>query len=164
MKVFRSTEIKLTGAFFLVAGLFGFFTFVGMVFPLDSLISFLNIFPTVLYGLAAYSGYLLLLKENVRGIEIGRLVIILQVINFHVAGLGYLFVTGAYVFIGFANFDFGLNFGVDNTFAINLTEGTGVVIFRVNILALAIFIYLNRVLDKIYDRQEGQDEEAVLKK
>ncbi len=153
MKAFKTTEIKLIGAFFLVAGLFGFFSFLGMIFPIDNLISFLNIFPTVLYGLTVYSGYLLLLKENVKGIEIGRVVIVLQIIQFHIAGLGYLFVTGAYLSAGFVNFNFGLNFGFENTFTINLSEDTSNVIFRVNILALAVFIYLTKVMNKIYDEQ-----------
>src|SRR5688572_5363326 len=121
MKDFRTTEIKLIGAFFLVAGLFGLFTFLGLIFPLDSIISILNIFPTVLFALTLYSGYLLLLKENVKGLEIGRAVIALQIIHFHIAGVGYLFVTGVYIFVGFANLDFALTFGLENTFTVNIS-------------------------------------------
>ena len=154
MKEFKTIEIKLVGAFFLVAGLFGLFTFLGLIFPLDNFISFLNILPTILFGLTVYSGYLLLLKENVRGLEIGRAVIAVQIIQFHIAGLGYLFVTGAYIFVGFANLNFALNFGLDNTFTINLSDDTSNVVFRVNILALAIFIYLTKVMNRIYDSQE----------
>ena len=157
MKAFRTTEIKLVGAFFLVAGLFGLFTFLGMVFPLDNLMSLVNIFPTVLFGLTVYSGYLLLLKENVKGLEIGRAVIALQIIHFHIAGVGYLFVTGAYIFLGFSNLNFGLNFGLENTFTINISEESDNILFRINILALAVFIYLTKVMDKIYDEQELQE-------
>jgi hypothetical protein len=157
MKEFRTTEIKLVGAFFLVAGLFGLFTFLTFVFPLDNLISVLNIFPTVLFGATVYSGYLLLLKEDVQGLEIGRAVIALQIIQFHIAGLGYLFVTGAYIFVGFANLDFAMNFGLENTFNINLSDDSSNIVFRINILALAIFIYLTKVMNKIYDYQEFQE-------
>jgi hypothetical protein len=157
MKEFKTTEIKLIGAFFLVAGLFGLFTFLALIFPLDNFISFLNIFPTILFGMTVYSGYLLLLKENVKGLEIGRAVIALQIIQFHIAGLGYLFVTGAYVFVGFANLNFAMNFGLENMFAINLSDDSSNIVFRVNILALAIFSYLTRVMNKIYDDQEFQD-------
>jgi len=100
---------------------------------------------------------LLLLKENVRGLEIGRAVIALQIIQFHVAGLGYLFVTGAYIFVGFANLNFALNFGLENTFTINLSDDTSNVVFRLNILALAIFIYFTGVMNKIYDNEELQE-------
>jgi len=157
MKAFRTTEIKLVGAFFLVAGLFGLFTFLRMVFPLDNLMSLVNIFPTVLFGLTVYSGYLLLLKENVKGLEIGRAVIALQIIHFHIAGVGYLFVTGAYIFLGFSNLNFGLNFGLENTFTINISEESDNILFRINILALAVFIYLTKVMNKIYDEQELQE-------
>jgi len=157
MKEFRTTEIKLIGAFFLVAGLFGLFNFLTLIFPLDNLIGLINIFPTLLFGMTVYSGYLLLLKENAKGLEIGRAVIILQIIQFHIAGLGYLFVTGAYIFIGFANLNFGMNFGLENTFTINLSDDTSNIVFRINILALAIFIYLTRVMNKIYDNQELEE-------
>ena len=154
MKEFRTTEIKLIGAFFLVAGLFGLFTFLTIIFPLDNIVSLINIFPTILFGLTLYSGYLLLLKENVKGLEIGRAVIALQIIHFHIAGVGYLFVTGVYAFLGFANLDFGLKFGLDNTFVINLSEETDLILFKINILALGIFIYLTKVMNKIYEEQE----------
>jgi hypothetical protein len=157
MKEFKTTEIKLVAAFFLVAGLFGLVTFSGLIFPLDNLARLLYIFPTVLFGLAVYSGYLLLIKEDIKGVEIGRAVIALQIIQFHIAGLGYLFVTGAYVFVGFENLNFGLNFGLENTFLINLSEDTSNVVFRVNVLAVGIFIYLTRMLNKFYDQQEIQD-------
>ncbi len=154
MNEFRTTEIKLIGAFLLVAGLFGLFAFLALNSSPDNLVNLLNIFPTILFGLTVYSGYLLLLKENVKGLEIGRAVIALQIINFHIAGLGYLFVTGAYIFVGFTNLNFALNFGLANTFIINLSEDTSNVVFRLNILALAIFIYLTRVINKIFDDQE----------
>lgn len=157
MKEFRTTEIKAIGAFFLVAGLFGLFRFLVLIFPLDNLVSLVNLFPTVLYGLTVYSGYQLLFKENIKGLEIGRAVIILQIINFHIAGLGYLFVTGAYIFVGFTNLNFALNFGLENTFLINLSDDTSNVVFRVNILALAIFIYLTKVMNKIYENEELQE-------
>jgi hypothetical protein len=157
MKEFRTTEIKLVGAFFLVAGLFGLFTFLGVIFPLDNFISFVNLFPTLLFGLTVYSGYLLLIKENVKGLEIGRAVIALQIIQFHIAGLGYFFVTGAFIFVGFQNLNFAMNFGLQNTFTINLSEDTSNVLFKVNILALAIFFYLTRVMNKIYEKQELQE-------
>lgn len=139
MKQFKTPEIKLIGAFLLVAGLYGLCTFVDLVFPLDNFISVLNIFPTILFGLTVYAGYLVLLKEDVKGLEIGRAVIALQVIQFHIAGIGYLFVTGAYVFFGFANLHFALTFGLENTFLINLTDDTSDVVFRLNILALTFF-------------------------
>lgn len=152
MKEFKTTEVKLIGAFFLVAGLFGLFNFLSLIFPLDNLISFLNIFPTILFGMTVYSGYLLLLKEDVRGLEIGRAVVALQIIQFQIAGLGYFFVTGVYIFVGIVNFKFALNFGMDNTFLINLSESTDTT-FRINILAFAIFVYLTRVLNKIFDEE-----------
>ncbi len=158
MNIFKSTEIKLIGAFFLVGGLFGFITFIGMIFPLNNFISFLNLFSTLFFALTFYSGYLLLLKENENGLEIGRAVIALQIIQFHIMGIGYLFVTGGYIFAGFNNINFGVTFGLENTFVINFSEETSNFIFRVNILALGIFIYLTRIIKKIDDERERQEE------
>lgn len=157
MKEFKTTEIKLVGAFFLVAGLFGFVTFLGVIFPLNELGKLLYILPAVLFGLAVYSGYLLLIKENIKGIEIARAVIALQMIQFHIAGLGYLFVTGAFLFVGFENANLGFNFGLESVFSVTLSEDTSNVVLRINILAVGIFFYLTKTLNKFYDDQEIRD-------
>jgi hypothetical protein len=163
MKTLRTTEIKLVGAFFLVAGLFGFFTFVSIALPLVDLVSILNLFPTLLFALTLYSGYLLLLKENPKGLEIGRAVVALQIIQFHIGGLGYLFVTGVYIFIGFVNLDFATTVGIENTFHVNLSDDTSNVAFRLNILALGVFIYLTRVIKKIQDEEDIREALEELK-
>jgi hypothetical protein len=157
MKEFKTTEVKLIGAFFLVAGLVGLFTFLGLIFPMDNLVSLINLFPTILFGLTVYAGYLLLIKDSVKGLEIGRAIIALQIVNFHIAGVGYLFVTGAYIFVGFTNLNFALSFGMESAFIINLSDDTSNVAFRLNILALPIFIYMTRVIDRFYDIQESKE-------
>lgn len=103
----------------------------------------------MLFALALYSGYLLLLKENTKGLEIARALVAMQIVNFNIAGIGYLFVTGVYIFIGFFNNDFGMNFGLGNTFHITVLDETTSVVFRMNILALGAFIYLTRVIGKL---------------
>ena len=158
MEKFKSTEIKLIGAFFLVAGLFGFFRFLILIFPIDNFVSLFNLFPTMLYGLTLYSGYLLLIKEDEKGLEIGRAVISLQIINFNIAGLGYVFITGAYLFFGFRNLNVHLNFGLDNIFLVNLYEESADFIFNINILALGVFLYLSRTLSKIEREKEIREE------
>lgn len=160
MEQFKTIEIKVIGAFFLVGGLFGFYTFLGIIFPLNNLISFLNIFPTILFGLALYSGYLLLIKEDEKGLEIGRAVDALQILKFTIVGVSYVFITGAYVFVGFTNIDFGLNFGLDNTFHIGLMDETDFLELRVNILALSAFIYLTKLLKRLDDGREMMTEET----
>ena len=161
MKELKTREIKLFGAFFLVAGLFGLYTFLGLVFPLDDLVSVLNIFPTVLFGLALYSGYLLLIQENAKGLEIGRAVIALQVVHFQIAGIGYLFVTGPFIFVGFANLNFGMNIGLDNTFTVHISDAATDVVFRINILALSIFLYLTRLIRKMDEKEELQESVGI---
>lgn len=145
----NSTEIKLVGAFFLVGGLTGFIYFLAAVFPINGLISFLYIIPTFLYGLTFYSGYLLLIKNDISGMEIGRAIIALQIIHFAIAGVEYVFVTGAHISIGFINWHFVFNFGLDNKFLISLYDESSNFLFKVNLLALAIFIYLSRTLTKL---------------
>ena len=157
MKALRTTEIKLVGAFFLVAGLFGFFTFISIALPLVDLVSILNLFPTLLFALTLYSGYLLLLKENPKGLEIGRAVVALQIIQFNIGGLTYVFFTGAYVTVGFVNLDFGMRFGLENTFQINLLDDTSNLVLHLNILALGIFIYLTKAINKIHDEEDMQE-------
>jgi hypothetical protein len=156
MKALRTTEIKIIGAFLLVSGLLGFFVFLPRVFPLDNLISFLSMFPTFVFGLTFYAGYLLLLKEDERGLEIGRSVVAMQLLNFKIGGLGYSFITGAYVFFGFVNLHGGLNFGLETEFTVALSEDS-TFIFRINILALAVFIYLTRTMRKIEERIEYEE-------
>jgi hypothetical protein len=145
------------GLYFWFGGVLGFLTFLRLLLSLNDLTSFLNIFPTLLFGLTLYSGYLLILKENEKGLEIGRAVIALQIIHFHIAGIGYLFVTGVYIFIGFSNAAFGINFGLDNTFLMNITDDTDRFTFRINVLALAIFIYLTKVMHKINEESTTND-------
>jgi hypothetical protein len=154
----RSTEVKLIGAFFLVAGVWGFVVFLSRIFPLNNFLSFLNIFPTVLFGLTFYSGFLLLLKEDNKGLEIGRAIIAVQIINFNIAGLEYLFVTGAYIFCGFTNLKFAIKFGFENTFWIGIYDEPTNFVLRLNILALAVFLYLSRTIRIIDIETEAQDE------
>jgi hypothetical protein len=156
MKALRTTEIKIIGAFFLVSGLLGFFLFLPRIFPLDNLISFLSIFPTFVFGLTFYAGYLLLLREDERGLEIGRSVVAMQLLNFKIGGLGYSFITGAYIFFGFVNLNGGLNFGLETEFSVTLSDDSPF-IFRINILALAVFIYLTRTMRKIEGRIESEE-------
>ncbi len=158
MNTFKTTELKLIGAFFLVAGLYGFITFLGIIFPLNGFVSFFNLFPTLLYALTLYSGYLILLKEDEKGLEYGRAVIALQIVQFHILGVGYLFITGGYIFIGLTNLNFGINFGLDNTFVINLSEETNNFQLRLNVLAFAIFMYLSKVMNKIENQRVVQEE------
>ena len=112
----------------------------------------------MLYGLTLYSGYLLLIKEDEKGLEIGRAVISLQIINFNIAGLQYVFITGAYLFFGFRNINVHLNFGLENTFLIKLYNESQDFVFNINILALGVFLYLSRTLSKIEDEKEIQEE------
>lgn len=149
MNSLRTTEVKLIGAILLAAGLYGFVVFATLVFPLNDLVNVLNIFPTSLFGMALYAGYLLLLKESPKGLGIARALVALQIIHFGIAGIEYLFVTGIYIFVGFSNLHFSMNFGLENTFQISFSDESNNFIFHVNILALFVFIYLTRVLDKL---------------
>ena len=158
MKRLKTTEVKLIGSFFLVCGIWGFVIFLGKIFPIDNLINVLNIFPTILFGLTFYSGYLLLLKENEKGLEIGRAIIAIQILNFNIAGLEYLFITGVYIFCGFTNLNFALKFGFENTFWIGIYDGPTDFVLKINILALAIFLYLSRTIKKIDEETTIQEE------
>jgi uncharacterized membrane protein len=164
MNRFKTTELKLIGAFFLVAGLYGLVTFISIVFPFNGLVSLLNLIPTLFFALTLYSGYLILLKEDEKGLEYGRAVIALQIVQFHIMGIGYLFVTGGYIFVGVTNLNFGINFGLENTFVINLAEETNNFQLRINVLALAIFMYLSKVLKKIENEQEALEEIQKIRK
>jgi hypothetical protein len=159
MQKLRSAEIKLIGAFFLVAGLLGFFTFGVRIFPLDNIfLSILNLFPTVLFGFTFYSGYLLLLKENEKGLEIARAVSALQIIHFNIAGLEYAFITGAYLFFGFKNANIGFDFGLLTSFTVSLYDEAQATVFQINILALGVFLYLSRTIKRIEDDREIEEE------
>ncbi len=157
MVTLKSTEIKIVGAFLLVSGLFGFFAFILTIFPLNNFVAFFNIVPTFLFALTFYSGYLLLIKQDEKGIEYARAVVALQLINFHIYGVGYMFITGAFIFIGFNNLNFGFDVGLNTTFVINLSEETNNFLFRVNILALAVFIYLSRLMNRIEEEEEKKE-------
>jgi hypothetical protein len=159
MQKLRSAEIKLIGAFFLVAGLLGFFTFLIRIFPLDNIfLSVLNLFPTVLFGFTFYSGYLLLLKENEKGLEIARAVSSLQIIHFNIAGLEYIFITGAYLFFGFKNANVGFDFGLQTSFTVNLYDEAPAMVVQINILALGVFLYLSRTIRRIEGEREIEEE------
>jgi hypothetical protein len=64
-------------------------------------------------------------------------------------GIGYLFVSGGFIFVGLSNLNFGMNFGLEDTFVINLAAESSYFQLRINVLVLALFMYLIDVFKKI---------------
>lgn len=157
MHFLKSTEIKVIAAFFLVAGGYGLVHFLNFVFPLNDLLSILYIFPTFLYALTLYSGYLLLIKNDEKGLIYGRAVVAMQMVHFVIGGISYLFVTGAFLFAGFENFSFGFNFGLDNVFMINIDAPGNMFALKGNVLAIGVFLYLSKTLKKVEDHKLAQE-------
>jgi hypothetical protein len=158
MQKLKSIEVKLIAAFLLVAGRWGFLAFLYRLFALDSGFEMiLHLFAAGLFGLTTYSGFLLL-KENEKGLEIGRAIVAMQIVNFHIAGLGYSFITGAYLFFGISNARFGFDFGLDTGFLIELADESTNFVLRLNILAVAVFVYLSRTLNRVQEEQDIQEE------
>ena len=162
----KSTEIKLIAAFLLVSGVIGFANFLFRIAALD------NAFETIIYliaaaifGLAAYSGFQLL-KENEKGLEIARAIVAIQIVSFHIAGLGYAFVTGGYLFVGITNAKIGFNFGLETNLLITLADESSNFVLRLNLLAIIAFMYLSRLLKQvendndILDAVSRQNEES----
>ncbi|NOS92875.1 MAG: hypothetical protein HOP30_13205 [Cyclobacteriaceae bacterium] len=158
MEKLRSMEVKLIAAIFLIGGVSGFFLFFIKLLSFESsFLAIAHLVVSLLFLATAYSGYLLF-KEEERGIEIGRAVILLQIVNFKIYGLTYFFVTGAYVFAGIYGQELGVKFGLDTGLSIVLDEDEPHFILRINLLALIIFIYLTKLLNKIHDDQLIQEE------
>jgi hypothetical protein len=158
MKGLKSTEVKLIAAFFLVTGFLGFVVlFSGILMVDNSIEGILYLFIAGLFGLTMYSGYLLL-RGNENGLEIGRAIIALQIINFDIAGLSYLFTTGGAILFGLTNSKLGFDFVIETGFTINLSDESTNFILRVNLLAIGLFIYLSRIIRRIENEQEIQEE------
>jgi hypothetical protein len=154
MDIIKSKEVKIVGAFLLITGISGSVLFLTILFPFRNIISLLNIIPIVLFLLTAYSGYLILIKESENGLVYGRAIVALQIIKFHILGIGYYFVTGGYLFIGFNNLNFGFDFGLGTKFSVQIFDDISNVMFQLNILALVVFIYLSKLLNRIDEKTE----------
>ncbi|HBK88569.1 MAG: hypothetical protein U0289_06610 [Cyclobacteriaceae bacterium] len=158
MERLKSIEIKLIAAFLLVTGFLGFVALFSTILSTDnSIVGILYLFIAVLFGLTMYSGYLLL-KEDEKGLEIGRAIIALQILNFDIAGLSYLFTTGGAVLFGLGNSKIGFDFVIQTGFTINLNDESTNFILRINLLAIGLFVYLSRTIRKLEDEQEIQEE------
>ncbi|MFT5618550.1 MAG: hypothetical protein ACI85I_001785 [Arenicella sp.] len=154
MNTLQSKEAKIIGALFLISGIAGVFTFIAILFPFNSLLSLINTVPLLLFAFTGYSGYLLLVQENEKGLDYLRAIVAVQIIQFHLFGIGYYFVTGGFATIGIINISLNFNFGFDNNFIINLTEENNDFILRLNILALFAFGYLTRMIQKVEREEE----------
>lgn len=157
MNKLRSIEVKLIAAFLLVTGLLGFVTLLFRIAALDNLFeSLVYLIGAVIFGVAAYSG-LLLLQEKEKGLEIARGIVAIQILNFNIAGLGYSFVTGAFLFVGIANARLGFDFGLDTRLAITLADDSSNFVLQANLLAIVAFIYLSRLLKRVEDASDILD-------
>lgn len=157
----NSTEVRLIGSFFLVAGLIGFFMFFDRLFPFSDFLNLLNLLPAGLFALTTYSGYLLVAKGNATGLEIGRAIVALQIIGFQGAGFAYVFITGPYAVIRFGSSNAGFNLGLRLAFEISIYEDVGGFLVQVNIIALVAFIYLTRAYNRATS-EEGNEGNDVL--
>ncbi len=151
----QSIELKLVAAFFFVTGVYGAFNSI-ISFPIveDLLQILFGGFLIVIFGLTALSGYFIFI-ENDKGLEYARAIAALQIVHFHIGGIGYYFVTGVYAFVGLINADFGLRFGLDNGMFINVASDPSLFILRINILAIGVFIYISKLLNRLdYESDE----------
>jgi hypothetical protein len=71
MSIYRSIELKLVSAFFLVSGLYGFINSSILISQGGILNILFMAFITVIFGLTAYSRYLIF-REDPKGIEYDR--------------------------------------------------------------------------------------------
>ena len=128
-----------------------------------------GVIAAAFFGLTGYAGFQLL-KENEKGLEIARAIIAIQIISFHIAGLGYSFVTGAYLFVGITNAQIGFKFGLETNLSITLADESTDFVLRLNLLAIIAFIYLSRLLKQVEDDNDildavsRQNEESATRK
>jgi hypothetical protein len=154
----KRIEIRIIAAFFFVTGLTGLFAFLIKIFTLDNIfIIVMYLIASGLFGLTTYAGYLLF-KEKEKGLEIGRAIAAMQIIYFDISGLSYLFTTGIAIMFGLKDSNVGFDFVVQTGFTINLIDEPVNFIFKINLLALGIFLYLSRTINKIQDDQDIQEE------
>ena len=92
-----------------------------------------------------YSGYQILNKE-VQGLENGRAIMIIQFIQFAVMGLGVSFYTGGYLAVHLLRGRIGFSYDIDSAFIINFIDDPNYFLIRINLLAIAIFIYLTKLI------------------
>jgi hypothetical protein len=154
----KRIEIKIIAAFFFVTGLTGLFAFLIKIFTLDNMLLIaIYLVASGLFGLTTYAGYLLF-RENEKGLEFARAISAIQLIYFDISGVSYLFTTGFAIMFGLKNSDVGFDFVVQTGFTINLTDNPVNFIFKINLLALGIFLYLSRTISKVQDDKELQEE------
>ena len=155
MKNRNSTELKILAAILFVAGFYGFVSSLLAIFSAENFVGIIfHLGLILIFGLTTLSG-LLIFKENEKGLVYARAIVALQFINFKIAGLGYYFVTGAYLFVGINGSEIGFEYGL-NTGMNFILGDSDVLMFRLNLLAIGAFIYLTRLLNQL-DEEEIEE-------
>jgi hypothetical protein len=104
-----------------------------------------------LYAFSAYCGWLLRKGETDRGLKLSTINQAVQVLSFTVLGITYKFAAGVMLVISFKysqSVNLGLKFEF-STFQINVLPSDGYVMVSVNIFAIWLLYYIDKLKDSV---------------
>jgi hypothetical protein len=133
---------RIIGLFFIVTGLYGLLYAALREAILSNALG--AVAGALAFGFTIHSGYLLL-KEDVRGIKRGMLVAALQMVNFNVAGISYVFVTGLHLGFYISRYMAGFSAHFQTVCWVFIGRGDGFYQVGVNLFALGLYFYLRKI-------------------
>ena len=164
-----SIKIKGLGIYQVVGGILGVIFLIWLILGQQaiSIVSLFLLFAGI--GLFLYSVYCgsLLLKQNIEGLRHSLINQYLQLINFSVIGYAFQYVSGIFFSIGIGIYFppdvntfypiadpsktlimFKFNFGVSE-WAINISSGRNMILLNLNLVALFLINFINKLKRKI---------------
>lgn len=151
----------LIGIYQLAGGILGIAVVVKLVHAeyeaINAVLSLLLLLVTLLYGYSIYCG-VLLIGGNSKGLNQTQINQYLQVISVFISGFAFQYYSGIYLSIGIDlshPIHFKWNWGL-STFQMNLASKSESILFNLNLVALGLILYTDRLMRKEKERTDRQ--------
>jgi hypothetical protein len=145
------TSHIMIGIYQIAGGIIGMAVVIGLVKSetavFGAVLSLLLLWVAALYAYSIYCG-VLLLSGNHKGLNQTQINQYLQVISILIAGFAFQYYSGIFFSVGIDlthSFHFKLNWGL-STFQMNLISKNETVAFNVNLVALGLILYTDKLM------------------
>jgi hypothetical protein len=125
---------------------------------INTVLSLLLLWVAVLYSYSIYCG-VQLISGNAKGLNHTQINQYLQVISIFITGFAFQYYSGIYLALGIYlshPIHFNMNWGL-STFQMNLVGKSEYIIFNLNLVALGLILYTDKLIRKEKERSDQQE-------
>lgn len=157
-------RLKALGIYQIIGGVLGTLLTLWMInlTSVPILYLLLVLFVFALYGYSVFCGVLLLQKRK-DGLLHSKINQLLQVLSFSFLGYAFQYASGAYLSVGLdltESLNFKFNLGI-SSWQVNINSDIPALIINVNVLALFLVTFINKLLKRVKEMEAKEQVEAI---